>query len=79
MNQMCVPETVIREKARKMPISYLADCQAASTPNDKGEWCFELKVYTALANKYAKYSVSELAKVEPGRRISGCCDRADQY
>jgi hypothetical protein len=77
MNQMCVPETVIREKARKMPISYLADCQAASTPNDKGEWCFELKTYTDLAKRYAKYSVSE---ADPDRsRISGCCDRADQY
>jgi hypothetical protein len=74
---MCVAETVIREKARKMPISYLADCQAVSTPNDAGEWCFDLRAYADLANKYARYTVSE---ADPYRsRISGCCDRADQY
>lgn len=74
---ICVAEQVIREKARKLPISYLADCQAASTPNDKGEWCFELQAYATLANKYAKYSLSD---ADPYRsRISGCCDRADQY
>jgi hypothetical protein len=74
---ICVPESAIREKARKMPIAYLADCQAASHPNDKGEWCFELSAYAVLANRYRKYSVSE---ADPYRtRISGCCDRADQY
>jgi hypothetical protein len=77
MNTICVEESAIREKARKMPIGYVSDCQAASTPNDKGEWCFELKAYADLANRYAKYSVSE---ADPYRsRISGCCDRADQY
>lgn len=74
---MCIPEQAIREKARKMPISYLADCQAASTPNDKGEWCFDLKTYADLANKYSKYAVSQADPYRP--RISGCCDRADQY
>jgi hypothetical protein len=74
---ICVPKATINEKARKMPIAYLADCQAASTPNEKGEWCFELQAYADLANKYARYSVSE---ADPYRsRISGCCDRADQY
>jgi hypothetical protein len=74
---ICVPEQTIRDKARKLPISYLADCQAASTSNDKGEYCFELQAYADLANRYAKYSVSE---ADPYRsRISGCCDRADQY
>jgi hypothetical protein len=74
---MCVTEAAIREKARKMPVAYLADCQAASTPNEKGEWCFELEAYADLANKYARYTASE---ADPYRsRISGCCDRADQY
>jgi hypothetical protein len=74
---ICIPETSIREKARKMPVAYLADCQAASTPNDKGDWCFELSAYTKLARRYAKFSASE---ADPYReRISGCCDRADQY
>jgi len=74
---MCIPEQAIREKALKMPIAYLGDCQAASTPNDKGEWCFDLKAYADLANKYSKYSVSVADPYR--RRISGCCDRADQY
>lgn len=74
---ICVPESLIRDKARRMPIGYLADCQAASTPNSKAEWCFWPKDYADIANKYARYSVSE---ADPYReRISGCCDRADQY
>jgi len=74
---MCVPEASIREKARKMPVGYLDECQAASTPNDKGEWCFEPKVYAALARKYSRYSTSTADLYR--ERISGCCDRADQY
>lgn len=77
MNTICVAESAIREKARKMPLAYVADCQAVSTPNERGEWCFELKAYAELANKYAKYAVSEADPYRP--RISGCCDRADQY
>jgi hypothetical protein len=74
---ICVPKQSIEDKARKMPIGYFADCKAASTPNNKGEWCFELEIYADLAKRYAKYSVSE---ADPYRsRISGCCDRADQY
>lgn len=74
---ICVPESAIREKAKAMPVAYLSDCQAASTPNEKGEWCFELADYAELANRYAKYRRSE---ADPYReRISGCCDRADQY
>jgi hypothetical protein len=74
---ICIPELLIREKARKMPIGYFPDCLAAATPNDNGDWCFELQVYADLANRYAKYSVSQ---ADPYRsRISGCCDRADQY
>ena len=76
---MCVPESAIREKARNLPIGYLADCQANSTPNDKGEWCFELQAYADLANKYSRYTRSETDRFVPGQRISGCCDRADQY
>jgi hypothetical protein len=74
---ICVPEQAIRDKARKMPVAYLADCQGASKPNEKGEWCFELQTYADLANKYSRYSRSQ---ADPYReRISGCCDRADQY
>ena len=77
MTSMCISESAIRDKARKMPIAYLADCKAASTPNEKGEWCFDLQAYADLANKYSRYSRSE---ANPYRsRISGCCDRADQY
>lgn len=74
---ICVPEAAIRLRARKMPIGYLQDCQAASTPNEHGEWCFELQAHADIANKYARYRISE---ADPYReRISGCCDRADQY
>lgn len=74
---ICISEAAILEKARKMPVGYLADCRAASKPNDKGEWCFELQSHADIANKYAKYSLSV---ADPYReRISGCCDRADQY
>ena len=74
---ICVSETSIREKARILPIAYLSDCEAASTRNEKGDWCFELQAYADLANRYARYSVSEADPYRP--RISGCCDRADQY
>ena len=74
---ICVPEQAIRDKALKMPIAYLADCQAAATTNEKGEWCFELQAYADLANKYSRYRRSEADPYRP--RISGCCDRADQY
>lgn len=74
---ICVSEQAVREKAKKLPMSYLADCQSASTPNEGGEWCFEPAAYAEIARRYAKYSVSE---ADPYRsRISGCCDRADQY
>ena len=74
---ICAPEAAIREKARKMPVGYLAECQAASRPNNKGEWCFDSEAYAAIANKYARYTLSE---ADPYRtRISGCCDRADQH
>lgn len=74
---ICVSEQAIREKARKLPVSYLADCKGASTPNDRGEWCFEPAAYASLANKYARYRPSEADPYHA--RISGCCDRADQY
>ncbi len=75
---ICVPEQAIRDKARSLPIGYLSDCESASTRNQKGEWCFELKAYADIANRYAKYTRSESDRFVPGQRISGCCDRADQ-
>lgn len=74
---ICVSEADIRAKARKMPLAYLADCQGNSTPNDKGQWCFTKEAYNAIRERYRGYAVSE---ADPYRsRISGCCDRADQY
>lgn len=74
---ICISEQAILEKARSMPIAYLSDCRSASTPNDMGEWCFEAEAYTVIANRYSKYKLSQ---ADPyAERISGCCDRADQY
>lgn len=60
-----------------MPIGYLEDCRSHATITKDGEWCFEPKRYSELAAKYRKYARSQS---DPYRdRISGCCDRADQY
>lgn len=75
---ICVPISLIQEKARTMPIDYWSECVACSTRS--GEMlCFSLKNYTMLRRKYRRYAVSESDKFREGEIISGCCDRADQY
>lgn len=73
---ICVPEEVMQLKAKSMPMAYLDDCRAVAHV-ENGQWCFEVPDYAQLRRKYDKYTHSE---ADPYReRISGCCDRADQY
>lgn len=73
---ICIPEEVMQLRAKQMPISYLDDCRALANV-ENGKWCFEIPNYVQMRRKYSKYAVSAS---DPYReRISGCCDRADQY
>jgi len=82
---ICVPANVIHAKAQKMPIAYLADCQAAAQIRTADQfWCFKPSDFFRIRQKYRGYAVSEVAleeaqRIREGEIISGCCDRADQY
>ena len=77
---ICVSDETLRDKASKMPIGYLADCQAAATIRaEDGHWCFTVEDFQRIRRKYRGYAVSEAEQYRAGERISGCCDRADQY
>jgi hypothetical protein len=77
---ICVPASAIHAKAQKMPVAYLADCQAAALirPED-GYWCLAPEDFFRIRRKYRGYAVSEADTFREGEIISGCCDRADQY
>lgn len=68
---------VIALRASKMPLSYMEEIKAAATIREDGCYCFDPAEFLRIRNKYRKYAVSQ---ADPYReRISGCCDRADQY
>jgi hypothetical protein len=73
-----VSDSAMQERAKSLPVGYLEECRKRASIDAATEhWCFELADYLALKKKYDRYSVSE---ADPYRsRISGCCDRADQY
>lgn len=75
---MQVSDIAMQERSKSMPVGYLKDCQNCSTIDAvTGNWCFTVKDYLSLKKKYARYALSA---ADPYRsRISGCCDRADQY
>jgi hypothetical protein len=75
---ICVSQRTIEQKAQTMPIAYFADCKKAATIRED-RWCFSLKDYQAIRQKYRGFAVSESARFREGEIISGCCDRADQY
>jgi len=77
---ICVDDKVIRERAAKLPVSYLDDCtKVAIIRPDDGAWCFDEKDFYAIRKQYNKYARSEVDVYVLGEPISGCCDRADQY
>jgi hypothetical protein len=75
---ICVSAETMQAKATKMPIGYLQDCQAVAVIKPQsGHWCFDPADFDRIRNKYRGFAVSA---ADPYReRISGCCDRADQY
>jgi hypothetical protein len=74
---ICFTEKAIRNKARKMPIAYLSECEALRVKGSDGLWCYTPENLEAIRKKFGTYRVST---ADPYRsRISGCCDRADQY
>ena len=75
---ICVAAVTISKKAASMPVGYLADCEAVAQKCGN-QWCFSLKDYQAIRQKYRGYAVSEADRFREGEIISGCCDRADQY
>jgi len=77
---ICVPADTIYAKAAKMPVAYLADCQAAAQIRITDQhWCFTPSDFFRIRGKYRGYAVSEADAFREGEIISGCCDRADQY
>lgn len=77
---ICIADSVIHEKAKKMPIGYLADCQAAAQIRAADQfWCFKPSDFFRIRQKYRGFAVSEADRFREGEIISGCCDRADQY
>jgi hypothetical protein len=66
----------LEEQAKQKPIGYLQECLAAGKQD--GELVlFEDEAFAELVAKFGRYRQSE---ADPYReRISGCCDRADQY
>jgi hypothetical protein len=68
----------LEQTAKSRPIGYLEDCKkAASHCTENGFWAFDKDAFEALVQKYRKYSASASDPYQA--RISGCCDRADQY
>lgn len=66
----------LEEQAKHKPIGYLQECLAAGK-QDGDTVAFSDEAYSALISKFSRYAKSE---ADPYRsRISGCCDRADQY
>ena len=77
---ICVPAEVILTKSAKMPLGYLADCQASVQIRTADQfWCFKPSDFYRIRQKYRGYAVSEADQFREGEIISGCCDRADQY
>lgn len=66
----------LENAAKTHPVGYLQECLALGK-QEGDSVVFEDDVYASLVAKYRKYNPSE---ADPYReRISGCCDRADQY
>lgn len=66
----------LEEQAKHKPIGYLQACLAAGKLEGDAV-VFSDEAYSALSAKYWRYAKSE---ADPYReRVSGCCDRADQY
>jgi len=77
---LCVPASVIIEKAAKMPLSYLEECRSVALIRREDDfWCFAPSDFFRIRQKYRGYAVSEADRFREGEIISGCCDRADQY
>lgn len=74
---ICVQVSAIQDKAKRSPVGYLEDCRKAASIVKETEWCFEADKYAELAKKYSKFTRSSADPFSD--RISGCCDRADQY
>tara|TARA_R110000868_G_scaffold404193_1_gene682115 strand:- start:156 stop:434 length:279 start_codon:yes stop_codon:yes gene_type:complete len=78
-NMQRFTEEEMQQRARKQHISYLDECRKVATIDEKTkEWCFEDKDWVALRFKFRGF-VSSIANEAYDVRISGCCDRADQY
>lgn len=66
----------LHEAAKGKPIGYLTECLRVGRQEGDAV-VFEQEKYEQLVAKYSKYRASQ---ADPYRsRISGCCDRADQY
>jgi hypothetical protein len=77
---ICIPSHLILEEAKRMPVGYLQDCKSVCTINEDHDlWCFSEADHSAIRAKYRGYAVSESGRFREGQKISGCCDRADQY
>ena len=77
---ICVPAKSIHAKSKTKPVAYLKECRELASINEQYDlWCYTELQYEYLKNKYSRYAVSEASKFKHGDKISGCCDRADQY
>jgi hypothetical protein len=81
-NHICVSEEAMISKGQVMPVAYLEECRKSAVIFDGPAfrlWCFPLKEFDRIRDKYKGYSRSVAHDYPIGERISGCCDRADQY
>ena len=81
-NHICVSEDAMISKAQTMPVSYIEDCRKVALIIDGPSmrlWCFPTPDFEKIRIKYKGYTRSVSEDHFIGERISGCCDRADQY
>ena len=66
----------LQKQAKAKPIGYLDQCLSVGVQNGDTV-AFTDEAYSALVAKFARYRLSQSDPYQG--RISGCCDRADQY
>lgn len=78
---ICYEEALIREMSKVRPIGWLQHRTAHKLPTLLAHnWCYDEAVDANIDKQFPRGTVSNVAREEiRAGRISGCCDRADQY
>ena len=80
----CIALSDIRARANRLPVAWLRDMLAAGEESSSGSHrCYPNGEAEAIAARYAGFAASTADQHERraarAGRVSGCCDRADQF